>query len=233
MKKLALVLLAVPFVLAAQPADLSATPNNRVSFAVEVQKEVPMDVLQVRVFVQEEGKDLKALHKTVNEKINAALNKIKAQENVTMQRNQRNTTVRYNEKGQKNGWIERADFVLESKDFYILSQLVDEISDQLSIDSVQSLLSAEAKAQLEDEMTQALLIKFRHKAELIQTGLQAKEYRLVRLNLPQADSDRFEYDNMMVASPRIAKTETVSAPVQLESGTTQIKAVANATIDLQ
>lgn len=231
MKKLALALLAAPLTLAAQPAELPATPNNRVSFSVDVQKEVPMDVLQVRVFVQEEGKDLKALHKTVNDKINAALSKIKAQKAVAIQRNRRNTTVRYNEKGQKNGWIERADFVLESKDFYALSELVDEISEQLSIESIQALLSVEAKAQLEDEMTQALLAKFRHKAELIQTGLQAKGYRLVQLDLPITDSERFEYDHVMAVSPRMAKLET-AAPVQLESGTTQVKAVANATIDL-
>ncbi|MDG2914912.1 SIMPL domain-containing protein [Bisgaard Taxon 10/6] len=232
MKKLVLALLAVPFALAAQPAEIS-TPNNRVSFSVEVQKEVPMDILQVRLFVQEEGKELKPLHKTIDEKINLALSKIKAQKAVTIQSNHRNTVVRYNEKGQKNGWVERADFVLESKDFYALSQLVDEVSDQLSIESIQALLSPEAKEKLEDEMMRALLAKFRHKAEFIQTGLQAKGYRLVQLNLPKLNAEPFEYDTMLAASPRMAKMEAAPEPVQLESGTTQIKVTANATIDLQ
>ncbi|ABR73622.1 hypothetical protein CBG46_04150 [Actinobacillus succinogenes] len=232
MKKLALILLAVPFALAAQPSERVAV-NNRIDFSVEVQKEVPMDVLQVRLFVQEEGKDLKTLHKTVNEKIQSALSKIKAQQTVTIQSNQRNTAARYDGKGQKNGWIERADFVLESKDFYALSRLADEVSDQLSIESIQALLSAEAKAQLEDEMTQAVLVRFRSKAEVIRTALQAKGYSLVQLNLPKINTERFEYDNMTATSLRMAKMETASVPVQLESGTTQIKAVANATIDLQ
>ena len=226
-KLLILALLALP--LASQAIDENQ-PKNRVNFSVEVEQQVPYDVMQVKLFLQEEHTDLKTLHKNISAKLNQALAKIKAQPAVEIQSNNRSTHVRYNEKGRKNGWVERADFVLESKDFYALSQVIDEVSDVLSIENIQSMLSPVALANLEDELSKQALAKFNHKATLIQQSLNAKGYRLLTLNLPVAR----EYGHV---EPIMYETKTmmksaVAQPVELESGKTTIKARVDAQIEL-
>lgn len=232
MKKLFLILLALPLTALAQ--DKTEEPKlPSVNFSVDVEKEVTMDILQVGLFLQEENTDLKALHKNISEKLNQALAKIKAQSAVKIQQNNRHTSARYNEKGRKTGWIERADLVLESKDFFALSQVIDDISDLFSIDFVQAKLSKEVQHQLEDEMTKAVLEKFRQKAQLTTDTLQAKGYRIVTLNFPKMNEDvGFSRNYAMDSAPMVAVAKSAE-PVQLESGTTHLKSTLHATIELE
>lgn len=237
MKKLALLTalltltLALPTAVFAQNTD---TPKqNTLDFSVVVEKEVPMDILQVRLFIQEEDANLQNLHKTVSDKLNQALTKIKAQAKVVIQQNNRNTSVRYDAKGRKNGWTERAELLLESQDFYALSQLIDDVSDVLSISSVNAKLSFSAQDKLDDELTQAVLAKFRQKADLMTKSLQAKSYRIVSLSLPNTQqrqsANGYDGDFTMYRAAKLSATEE---PVQLESGTTHLKKQLNATIEL-
>lgn len=232
MKKLFLILLALPLTALAQ--DKTEEPKlPRVNFSVDVEKEVTMDILQVGLFLQEENTDLKALHKNISEKLNQALAKIKAQSAVKIQQNNRHTSARYNEKGRKTGWIERADLVLESKDFFALSQVIDDISDLFSIDFVQAKLSKEMQHQLEDEMTKAVLEKFRQKAQLTTDTLQAKGYRIITLNFQKMNEDvGFARNYAMDSAPMVAVAKSAE-PVQLESGTTHLKSTLHATIELE
>ena len=232
MKKLLFILLALPFAVSAQEKN-DEPKLPRVSFSVDVEKEVAMDILQVNVFVQEENTDLKALHKTVSEKLNQALAKIKAKSAVKIQQNNRNTSARYNEKGRKNGWVERADLVLESKDFFALSQLIDDISDIFSIEFIQAKLSKDAQIQLEDEMTKAVLEKFRQKAQLTANTLQAKSYRIVSLDLPTNNRDFAVTRHYAMEERAMMASAKAAEPVQLESGTTHLKSYLNATIELE
>ncbi|MCK3658188.1 hypothetical protein A4G18_05560 [Pasteurellaceae bacterium Pebbles2] len=229
-KTLWLALLALP--LFGQAAEPLNTPQNTVRFSVEAEREAQFDVLQVKLFVQEEQADLEALHKTISEKLNRALAKIKAQSAVAIKSNDRATNANYNEKGKKIGWVERADFVLESKDFYALSQLVDALSDVLSIEYIQPILSADAVAKLEDELSKDVLNKFQHKAELIKTHLKSKDYKIISLDLPTLNQSDYGIRNRMVfaAAPMAAKMET--APVEIESGKTNVKARVDAAIEL-
>lgn len=231
MKKLLFALLASPlFVCAQDNSEQAKLP--RVSFSVAVEKEVAMDILQVRLFVQEESTDLKTLHDKVSEKLNQALSKIKAQSAVRIQQNNRHTSARYNEKGYKNGWLERADLVLESQDFFVLSQLVDTLADTFSIDDIQAKLSPAAQAQMEDEMTQAVLAKFNQKATLTSTALQAKGYRIVNLELPPYGHEPAAYGNYAMEARSMLSSTKSANPVQLESGSTHLKMHVNATIEL-
>ncbi|WP_044469962.1 SIMPL domain-containing protein [Mannheimia massilioguelmaensis] len=203
-----------------------------ISFSAEVEKEVTRDVLQVSFYLHEEGKSLKDLNIQVAEKLNKALALIKKKNNIEIRSNNRQTQVHYNDKSQKNGWVETAELVVQSKDFDQLSQLIDEVSDFLAINHINAILSKEALADLEDEMVKLALTKFQHKAELIQQSLQAKSYHIVEMNVANVD-DRYHAPygaNMM--SMRMATAAPESEPVQLESGKTLIKAVVEGKIQL-
>ncbi|MGQ0287316.1 SIMPL domain-containing protein [Pasteurellaceae bacterium 22721_9_1] len=233
-KALWLSLLALPCFALATDTVKGDEPKNTVRFSVEVEKNVPFDVLQVKLFVQEENADLKALHKTVSDKVAQVLAKIKAQSAVEIKSNNRYTNVNYNEKGRKNGWLERAEFVLESKDFYALSQLIEEVSDVLSIENIDSILSAEALGKLEDDLSKEALAKFRHKADLIKQSLQAKEYHILSLDMPSLNEPNYDmrYNRAMPYAAVSMSSEKMAEPVRLEGGKASVKARVDAQIEL-
>ena len=125
LKHFALLLLPLSMALTAN-AETKPTDDLEktvISFSTEVTKEVDYDVMEVTLFIKDENKNLKELNQTINQKANAALEVIKKQSAVEIKKNTRSTQVRYDSKGKQSGWIERADLVLESKDFVALSQL--------------------------------------------------------------------------------------------------------------
>ncbi|MDO4430718.1 MAG: SIMPL domain-containing protein [Lonepinella koalarum] len=230
LKSLFLCCLAFPFAVQANTSNQSE-PKNTVRFSVEAEKEVDLDILQVKLFVQEEHNDLKTLHQQISTKLNATLAKIKANSAISIKSNDHTTRIRYNNQGRKNGWIERADFVLESKDFYALSQLVDEISGQLSIEYITAFLSAEAKEKLDDELSQAVLAKFKHKANLIKNGLQMKDYRILSLTTINPEEKYGIEARSYMAYEAESKMSTNTA-VQIETGKTIVKQSLDAVIEL-
>lgn len=229
LKPFLLTLLALPLSAIATENTLNE-PKNTVAFTVEAEKEVALDVLQVKLFVQEENANLKALHDTISAKLNAALAKIKAESAIIIKSNNRHTSVRYNNKGRKDGWIERADLVLESRDSYALSQVIDAVSEQLSIEYVNAVLSPEAREKLDEELTQTALAKFQRKAELIKNGLQMKGYRIVSLDTNSPSQAHYGETREYVGFAAEAKMS--SAPVQIETGSASVKTRINAVIEL-
>ncbi|WP_238374954.1 SIMPL domain-containing protein, partial [Aggregatibacter actinomycetemcomitans] len=166
-----LVLLLLPLSVAltvnAEAKVTDEPEKNVISFNTEVTKEVDYDVMEVTLFVKQENKNLKELNQAINEKVNAALDVIKKQSAVQIKKNTRNTQVRYDNKGKQSGWIERADLVLESKDFVVLSQVISDLNETFAIADVMQKLSNEAAVKFEDEMLKSALAQFQHKAQLI------------------------------------------------------------------
>ncbi|WP_109078640.1 SIMPL domain-containing protein [Aggregatibacter kilianii] len=234
-KHLALLLLPLSVMLTANAeTETKATDQsgkNFVSFSIEVNKEVDYDVMEVSLFIQQENKNLKELNKAINEKTNAALDVIKKQSAVQIKRNTRNTQVRYDNKGKQSGWIERADLVLESKDFVALSQVISDLNETFAIADVTQKLSNEAAAKVEDEMVKNALAQFQHKAQLIQTSLNAKGYEVVTLNLDSRNEVPY-FDGRMRAMEKV-KFSSNADEVNLDSNDkAQLKASVRAQIKL-
>ena len=131
LKHFALLLLPLSMALTANAETKPAADPEKtvISFSTEVTKEVDYDVMEVTLFIKDENKNLKELNQTINQKANAALEVIKKQSAVEIKKNTRSTQVRYDSKGKQSGWIERADLVLESKDFVALSQVISDLND--------------------------------------------------------------------------------------------------------
>ena len=143
LKHFALLLLPLSMALTAN-AETKPTDELKktvISFSTEVTKEVDYDVMEVTLFIKDENKNLKELNQTINQKANAALEVIKKQGAVEIKKNTRSTQVRYDSKGKQSGWIERADLVLESKDFVALSQVISDLNDTFAIAEVMQKLS--------------------------------------------------------------------------------------------
>ncbi|WP_109080125.1 SIMPL domain-containing protein [Aggregatibacter aphrophilus] len=235
LKHFALVLLPLSMALTAnaetKPAD--ETEKNVISFSTEVTKDVDYDVMEVTLFVKEENKNLKELNQTINQKVNAALEVLKKQSAVEVKKNTRSTQVRYDSKGKQSGWIERADLVLESKDFVVLSQVISDLNDTFAITDVVQKLSKEAAVKFEDEMIKSALAQFQHKAQLIQTSLNAKGYEVVNLNLDSRNEMPYFDRRMMPVAKMNSFSSEAADEVSLDNnGKAELKASVSAQIKL-
>ncbi|GJH42321.1 Predicted periplasmic/secreted protein [Pasteurella canis] len=229
LKHLTLALLALPFAVSATTEHL---PSNIVTFSAEVEKEVNQDLIQVIMFTQEEGKDVGILNKNVTERMNAAIALVKKQNVVHIQSQDHNTQVRYGKDGKQNGWISRAELVLQSKDSVALAKLISELNNQLMIERLYASVSPDTLTALENEMTEAVLQKFEQKAKVIQNSLKSKGYKVIELNLSTphnlGQSPRPYANKMMRATLSSYDTDAM----ELEAGKTQIRAEVQAKIEL-
>ena len=231
LKALSLALLALPIAsFAAEPV-----PNYPadVTFTVEAEKDVELDLLQVSLFYQAEGNDLSALNKTMAEKMNKAIELAKAQSAVEIKDNSRNTWIRYDNKGKQQGWIAHAGLTLESKDSQALSTLVHELDGVLAIDRVSASVSREKLNSLEKELTKEALAKVKDKALLIQESLQMKGYTIQNLEISSPNDSTNDYP--IYAAAELSSKSLYSSgkdETYTQSGKEKIKVSVNARIAL-
>ncbi|WP_424406868.1 SIMPL domain-containing protein [Pasteurella sp. PK-2025] len=230
LKQMIWLFLALPLTLQAQGADVI---NNQVKFVAEVAKEIERDEMRVALYWQEEGKDAEALNQSLVERINHALALIKKQQAVEILSQQRYTQVRYGKDGKQNGWVDRVEFLLKSQDIPALSKLVSALNDDLKIEGLYATVSQERLARVEKEMTAEVVQKFEQKAQLIQSLMKAKGYRLIELDFaPQALMG--ETRNYAVSMKGGDQFYGISShdEMRLEVGKTTLKSVVQAKIEL-
>ena len=238
LKALSLALITLPFAsatLADAPHTPPSPPTNIISFNTEVETNVDRDLLQVTLFYQVDGKDLTDLNKNIAERLNKAVDAAKAKNAVEIKGNSRNTSVRYDDKGKKSGWTQRAELVLESKDFQALSEVITALDGVMAVEDMSAAISSEKLMKAESELTQAAIEKFKKKATLIQESLQMKNYRILDLDISSANE---QAPIRAYGAPRAAKVSMLSSESAgadtafLENGKETVRVRANARIEL-
>lgn len=233
LKTLSLALLAFSFVLSARADANVAQPNNVIAFNVEAERQIERDLMQVNLFYQSEGKNLSELNKTVNTRLNKAIGIAKQYPAVAIQGNTRNTMVRYDGKGKQSGWLARVELILESKDSQALSDVINALDDTLAIENISASVSDEKLTHVENELTQAVLEKFKNKALLIQNTLQMKNYRVMDLNISAANEHNYApvyYEP--TAKSALTLSESASNAVPLENGKETVRMRVEGRIEL-
>lgn len=233
LKTLSLALLAFSFVLSARADADAAQPNNVIAFNVEAERQIERDLMQVNLFYQSEGKNLSELNKTVNTRLNKAIGIAKQYPAVAIQGNTRNTMVRYDGKGKQSGWLARVELMLESKDSQALSDVINALDDTLAIENISASVSDEKLTHVENELTQAVLEKFKNKALLIQNTLQMKNYRVMDLNISAANEHNYApvyYEP--TAKSALTLSESASNAVPLENGKETVRMRVKGRIEL-
>ena len=233
LKTLSLALLAFSFVLSARADANVAQPNNVIAFNVEAERQIERDLMQVNLFYQSEGKNLSELNKTVNARLNEAIGIAKQYPAVAIQGNTRNTMVQYDGKGKQSGWLARVELMLESKDSQALSDVINALDDTLAIENISASVSDEKLTHVENELTQAVLEKFKNKALLIQNTLQMKNYRVMDLNISAANEHNYApvyYEP--TAKSALTLSESASNAVPLENGKETVRMRVEGRIEL-
>ena len=101
---------------------------------------------------------------------------------------------------------------------------------QVDIDEA---LQRDIKAKFEDEMMKSALAQFQHKAQLIQTSLNAKGYEILNLNLDSRNELPYFEGRMMPLAKASAFASENADEVNLDSHSkAELKATVSAQIKL-
>ena len=114
-----------------------------------------------------------------------------------------------------------------------LSQVISDLNDTFAIADVMQKLSKEATAKFEDEMMKSALAQFQHKAQLIQTSLNAKGYEILNLNLDSRNELPYFEGRMMPLAKASSFASENADEVNLDSHSkAELKATVSAQIKL-
>src|SRR5204862_1808405 len=120
-----LALLSAPQAAFAQPG---AQPFfNVMTLETSATAEVPADTLAVTLFTEEQGPDPAELAARANTRLEQALATAKAEKGVEARSGAYQTTPLYDRASQITGWRLRAELVLESSDFKVVSALAGKL----------------------------------------------------------------------------------------------------------
>lgn len=204
--------------------------RNRVSFQVEVMREVANDWVTARLSVVSEGKDPALVADAVNRQMASALATAKKTKGVEVSSGAYVTQPVY-DKGRVVRWRARQELTAESEDVDRLSKLIGSLQgDKVQLSNINFSVKRETRKALEDELIIEALAAFRARAALIAKGLGAKEWSLVDLSVghsggnPRMVHMRAEADMMSMSKAAAPAFEAGSSEIQVHvSGNVEIE----------
>ncbi len=217
-------------------ADLPAQANTGsvFHFSTQVSRTVEKDLMQAEVYSRQSGKNLADLKKSVSAQLNKVLEHAKQDAAIEVTAQGITHNVEYNEKGKVVGWTAEGNIQLKSKQFENLAKVLDQLGDKVAIRYIHFSVSPEKMVSLEDEMTLDIIKQFQHKAEVIQKGLNAKQYVLsdIQLDTPNSAHQGYPSPRVMYAMEASAmKMKSDNLP--LEAGKETISATASGKVTFE
>lgn len=204
------------------------TPRNQVAFSVERQRDVENDWLTAVVATTHEDADPAAVADRVNRDMAWGLEQARGATGVEARTGGYSTHgVHDRASGQIRRWRGSQTLVLESGDAKALTALIGTLQQKLQVQSLAFGISTERRREVEAELLDEALAAFRARAERIREKLGARSYEIVRVDL-----DSHGVSPPPMAHARVMAAESAPAPPALEGGTSELRAVARATIEL-
>ena len=170
---------------ASLPVAAESLNYNIVEFSESANMEVPRDTMTAHFSVNAEGKDRQAVNQAFMKKFNQ-FNKISQNSKFKAELMERNASPRYqytNGKRTQTGWEEHAYFKVESKDFEALNRLIADSINIAVLESSSFSVSKEKREETVDQLSKAVILRFKDRAQNLAQTLGFPSYKIVKLNL--------------------------------------------------
>ncbi len=166
-----------------------AAPDTRpsIEFSAAAEREVPNDLMRVRLAVESEDVNPAALAAKINSSMRWALDRARGAKAIAARSGGYQSFPVY-EKSELLRWRASQDLLLESRDTDTLSALVGDLQAQLVVKSVTLTVSAERRRDVENELIDVALNRFKARAEIIRRNLDAETYSLGRVSVQTQDA---------------------------------------------
>jgi predicted secreted protein len=205
-------------------------PDRRVGFSVESSREVANDWVTAVLSVTHEDPSAAEVAGRINADMAWALGLAKPRQSVRARTGGYTTLPVHDPKrGSVRHWRGTQELVLEGADVPALTALVGELQSRLQLQSLGFSVSPERRRKVEDELVAEALAAFRARADLVRRAFDAAGYRLVEVHVGTGGGGPPPPRPML----RAMAAEAAMAPPAVESGTSEITATANGTIELE
>lgn len=210
-----------------------STAGSTFEFSTEVSRTVEKDVMRARIYSQKTGKSLPELKKVVSANLNKVIEQAKQFSDIEVESDGVRNQLHYTSNNKIDGWVAEGFVHLKSKNIEAMSKVLENLGENVAVDSIDFSVSLEKLAALEDEMTLEIIQKFQHKAEVIKKGINAKSYTLtdVRLDTPNGDQGGAYYGARPMAM--MTKMANVNESMPLEAGKETISATASGKVKFE
>jgi len=218
---------AMPRIASSHDAPLT---YDRVRLDVSAAEDVENDVLVAVLYHQREGQSPAAVADEVNKAIAWGVQRAREAPGVSVQTLQYDQRPVYRQQS-LSGWRARQSLRLESRDATVLGELIGELQERLSVQSMSYEISPERRTEVEDRLIARALAAFRRRADLVAGELGRPDYRIVSLEIATASPGpepvrmrAMAAEAASVAPPTVApgvQTVTVRVAATVELGVTQ------------
>lgn len=215
----------------AAAADEPEEPRNRVRFRVESAREVPNDWIQAVVGISDEDVDSAALADRINRAMAWALEQARAESQVDA-KSGGYQTYPVHEKGKLRRWRASQDLQLSGGDSAAMTALLGTLQSRLQLSSIQSVVSHQTRARIEQELIAEALDAFQARAELVRKSLDARGYAIDDISV-DSGGGRPPPPMFSRARSELGAMSASVAPPAVEGGSSRLTVSVHGTIVLE
>ena len=215
----------------AAPIPLAAHDDqphyDRINLSASAGSEIETDTLVAVLFKQHQSSDQASASDEVNRSIRWAIERAKAA-NVKVTTSSYNTQPIY-QKQNITGWRVRQSIRVESSDAKLLANLLGELQQELSIQTLQNELSIAARKQAEEGLIAEALNAFQDRATAIAKTLGRSGHKIVNININASGA---RPPRPMMRGAMAMESAAKVAPPAIESDSLRVEVQVNGTIEL-
>ncbi|SKO12702.1 Predicted periplasmic/secreted protein [Mycobacteroides abscessus subsp. massiliense] len=200
--------------------------------------EVPRDTMTAHFSVNAEGKDRQAVNQAFMKKFNQ-FNKISQNSKFKAELMERNASPRYqytNGKRTQTGWEEHAYFKVESKDFEALNRLIADSINIAVLESSSFSVSKEKREETVDQLSKAVILRFKDRAQNLAQTLGFSSYKIVKLNLGHIGNRQvggdFAHAKMLRAIPAAEMAAGIEDGIPASPGSEEISLTVSGSVQM-
>jgi predicted secreted protein len=199
---------------------------DRVQLSASAQTQVENDTVIATLYAQEEGSDSVQLVNLVNKRIEEAIKHIKQHDAIKLQTSGYSTTPVYHN-NKITGWRVRQSLRLESQEMTLMSPVLGQLQQTLSLQSMNFTVSPELKNTTDDRLIGQALTVFGQRAKNITSKLGRKNYKIVDINV-STQVDHYPRRNYQGA----AMATRMAAP-SIETGEQTLQVTVSGQIEME
>ncbi len=206
------------------------TRVNRVNFQVESSTEVENDWATAVIATTDEDPDPGKLADRINRRMKQALDLAKTFDAVKAKTGGYNTSPVY-DKLRVMRWRASQQLILESADPDAIAKLIGKLQSDLQLQSIQFSISPERRREVEDELIDQALERFRARADRVSKSWQASGYELIDHSIQTSGGQARPFYRESRRLDSMSKA-SIAAPA-LEGGTSRVQVTVHGQIELK
>lgn len=210
-------------------ASYAQQNHNQISFNTQVSQEIANDQIRVRLSKTAQANDIKTLANTLNHTINQALATSKKYPEITVSTGHQHTYPRHNKHGTIVGFTGFVSLDIHSQNFNQVSEFVSQLQSTMVVDGLSFGVSEQNKQAIEKDLMQQAVQRFQNDAQNISHAFGAKGYKIVSVNLDNAD---YQAQNFAYKARSAAESADIDIAPEFASGNSKLVYRASGTIEL-